>query len=1164
MADAPDGYTVDQPAAVNPETGRLRITVAPLKVNAPVVTGPQTALPEGYAVDPSPPSEGIPPAFLDRVATGSALQKTLNQNGIIGGIKAFGGGFAEGFGGEPIGWSPEHVQQFRDLGIYRDPATGRGGPIRLFNESLMQPIGAVGDLLTRSASGVVHGLSNSFGALIEDAQGRLGNPDEARAEALNFLNERLLRGDTELTRPEDGQTGPRDQVVGPLPRDSDFGSAAKIIGGESTEANLRTLWRENGIHPAEAVADAANDDFFKSQLTAENWDGEGQTPRQAVGAEVTKDFPDMTAQPVHPPGVLQAAVKNAATRLMDWGRELGDNFRMSVVPMATGNTEARAAAKDTANAWRRNRWEWARVDDWLEKTFTPEQRKRMWDASDEESVLRQEGKTSENMGLATLEPQERAAVQALNEAAKLTWAEARDLGMVKGEGLPFWTPRMMLNLSAPAKEGSVALAGPVSRLKTKTANLLRRKYLLAEETEAAGKARLGEAAELARDIRVTPLALARLQDAIAARRLIDTLREIGSKTGENVVSEGINPGGWFTDSEHPAFKTWEQEKQDEPFVFKQSQIYVHPDYAGPLKAILSERNGAIYNSLMTLKGKSMSLIMNSPMIHNLVEFGRAFPAMPGKFLARKVYGVGKMAKENPIIMREAIDAGLVPIGKRFFNQDLSSVMESPNLVPGRSFTSQVLGFIPGLWDEAKGDAVKEAIDKAGDFWHNKLLWDKIANLQMGLYTNFRDDMVAKGVDQLTAQRVAAHLANRFAGSLPQEAMSNSARKIANVFMFSRTFTLGNLGVMKDAFTGLPKDVMAQIERDMGEVNPEAAGYAKALARRKAAMVIFKDMALSIIATSLLQSAMNVLSGDTTLDAESSGYATRFAAAMTRTAENPLEAITPISLLGGAIGSAVGGLPGAAAGGAAGAAISLLHNRVAVQSQNEPGKEDRALMGFAKDGTGIYGRMVFGKIGEELMGYATMPADMLLRKMWGPPRTVWQMIDNVDGFGRPLYEPHPRTSKAMMSVLATGAQKMLESLTPEGQIEAGWQLLTGDKAGDQKTELLQALGPLGGMTFSKGFPGGPETGLEHDVRQHQEYEFGAAIPELRKQILRGDIAGAQQRMDDLHVSRPFQRWVWRSTLNPAARFSARTLREIWQYMTPEERERAEGYRGQIGQ
>jgi hypothetical protein len=74
------------------------------------------------------------------------------------------------------------------------------------------------------------------------------------------------------------------------------------------------------------------------------------------------------------------------------------------------------------------------------------------------------------------------------------------------------------------------------------------------------------------------------------------------------------------------------------------------------------------------------------MIHNMVEFGRAFPAMPTRIF--KAYFDGNRAKNDLAIMREAIDNGLVPIGKRFFKQDIDSVMEAPDLTPGRSWTSQ--------------------------------------------------------------------------------------------------------------------------------------------------------------------------------------------------------------------------------------------------------------------------------------------------------------------------------------------------------------------------------------------------------------------------------------------------------------------------------------------
>ena len=195
-------------------------------------------------------------------------------------------------------------------------------------------------------------------------------------------------------------------------------------------------------------------------------------------------------------------------------------------------------------------------------------------------------------------------------------------------------------------------------------------------------------------------------------------------------------------------------------------------------------------------GATMSPTANSPLIHNAVEWGRAIPAMPGKVATFRVYFEGNRVKNDPVQMREAIDAGLVPIGHRFFNQDISSIMQEPNLTPGRSWTAKLFGFVPGLFDEAAGTAVKSAIDKAGDFWHNTLLWDRVGDLQAGLYkSNFRDSLLAKNVDRRTGYGSGSPLGQPLAGSLPREAMSDGARKVSNFMMFSRTFTLGNLGGM---------------------------------------------------------------------------------------------------------------------------------------------------------------------------------------------------------------------------------------------------------------------------------------------------------------------------------------------------------------------------------
>jgi hypothetical protein len=928
---------------------------------------------------------------------------------------------------------------------------------------------------------------------------------------------------------------------------------------QNITVNLTRMWREDGIHPAEAVHDAANDAFLKNEITARRV----EVPLDPADAEVltetggrpgalsaaASDPPNIPIdiQPAQPPGSLAASFKAAGDTLLDIGRDA----QMLVAPMARGTNDSMAIAKDFANSLRRNRWDWTRIDEDVAKKFTPEQRARMWTAADEESVSIQLGEPAamrEHQGLATLEPAERAAVVELQARAQNAWVRARDLGMVEGEGLPAYTPRMLINVAGgSSKEAALALDGIGSNLRTKTANMLKRKYLEAQDTEAAAKAKYGDQAALARDIRVLPLATSQMEDAIAGRTLINNIKDYGTRTGAETVVEGAIPAGsdtkWFT-LDHPAFRSWRPKlgEVDGRFqalkdaegntIFEQVPIYVHGDFEGPLRAVLSQKSGAAYGAMMALKGKTMSMIMNSPLIHNAVEWGRALPAMPGKVATFKVYFEGNRAKNNVAVMQEAIDNGLVPIGHRFFNQDISGLMESPDLTPGRSWTAKLLAAVPGLFDEAAGTAVKTAIDKAGNFWHNRLLWDRVADLQMGLYVNMRADAIAKGIDAQTASRMAAHWANRYAGALPKEAMSDAATKVSNMLMFSRSFTMGNLGVLKDMFTGLPKDVIAQIERDAGfragsieagiEAGKEAVAEAKHIARRKAMGVVVADMAMLYIGNSLLQNAINILFNDSTLDKEMHGYAERFLAKLQAVKEHPLELIQPLRLLGD----------------------------LSSTSENEPGKQERIRVGQAANGTAIYMRQPAGKIGEEFIGYMTGPLDMMRKKLGTVARPAWQIASNDAGFGRKVYDPDADTPGKYIKNLALIAAHLAKSQFPEGQISAFSDLVKGE--GDAKVNALQALGPFGGVTFSKGAPGGPAVGEMYASRAQHEFQVNQALPDIRRQIQRGDVDGAINRMTELDIPQGLQRFYIRTTLNPATRMSPRAVRDFYLHATPEQR------------
>jgi len=1281
--------------------------------------------------------EMLPKAFIDRVTSGEMLKRALQRTAAPF-IKA-GGGFAEGFGGERLGLSEEHIHQLREL-------TGNS----LFISTLMEQGAVPIDALLRTVSGTI----GAIGAIAQDNAEQLQNqfggdlrPDKLRSETINFLNYALMRGDIRTSRLniDPAPWGLKEQrIADNLPKYIDFKIAAELLQSHDAENNLRELWRERGIHPAEVVFDAQRDawlkgevnrapynisdtsniapvqespvpdgtprsqlaltgqsyidDVLSSDVTRNNIDNPdivsnfdvpysaaGSVPLKsrrffidkdfprsmtidgvtfdpadpfiihdnveqhvmeilmragwsaddayrvahyrwaqvaehawyrahgidpakaeaaympfieaiqrkknitpppdmykpeypggdphraasepvgepeptaaefaeakrivaeemtkekeaaegraaAVGAEVTRDMPDLEKQPSPPPGRLMAAARWAIDALFDIGRDL----QMKVAPMVTGTPTSRAVAKDAANAWRKNLWEWQRIDTHLVNNFTPEQRTRMFNAMDEESVMRQTGETSEHMGLATLEPEERAMVEELDRRQQLAWLHAKDLGMVEGDGIPMHATRYVMNIAnATDKDQALSLDAIGRNLFTRVGQMKHRKYLTVEETEAAAKAKYGPDVKVARDIRAVALSTAKLEDAIVGRKLINNIREIGRNTGEEAIADGFKPADsehrWFT-LDHPAFRTWRPkfEVVDEKavpirdsggdIVYEQVPMFVRGDFEGPLRSILQTPSGPVYGALMGLKGKAMSLIMNSPLIHNAVEFGRAFPSMPIRIWT--AYAKGYRAKHDIGLMHEAINNGLVPIGKRFFNQDITAIMEEPNLTPGRSWTAKIAGFVPGLFDPGMETAVRSAIDKAGDFWHNTLLWDRIADLQMGLYVNYRADMLAKGVDPQTASRFAAHMANRYAGSLPVEAMSSAARKIANGLMFSRSFTLGNLGVMKDMLTGLPKDVMAQIERDMGEINPKAAGYAKALARRKAIAIVTMDIGLAYAGTSLLQNIFNVMSFDSTWEKELQGYNRRFWNWLEEVKANPLT-------------------------------VFQAPSKLSATAENEPGLQDRIHVGNAADGTGIYMRNPFGKIGEEFIGYATTPLDMIRRKGSTISRPLLNIYHNDKGFGRKVYDPDAKFPMGWIKNIEAVAKELFLTQTPEGQITAFTDLVKGD--GDPKVNALSAFGPIAGVTFRRGARGGPAIGELYHARSEHDFLVQAALPDIRKQILRGDIEGANARMTELGIPPGLQRFYRRTTLNPASRLSGRTLRDFYLYSTPEQRERLE--------
>lgn len=819
------------------------------------------------------------------------------------------------------------------------------------------------------------------------------------------------------------------------------------------------------------------------------------------------------------------------SRLGAFGKGAGDianDIQAKVAPMAAGNKEFSAYAKDFANRERRANWEWQRIDTILQKNFKPEERATMGRALDEQSVADQTGQETDK-GLSTLNPEQRAVIDKLQEYGKALWKRAQDIGMVQGEGLPSYMPRMIVNLD----EGGAYVRlgdGPKSprdvhglggNLSTTTANLKHRNYLTAEETEAAAKAKFGEGATLVRDIRALPLALAKFERAIAGRELVQQIKDFGKQIGEDTVSAGERPG--FVSINHPALKQYRprfetgedgkamivKDAEGNP-IFDKTDLYIRKDLVGPLKAVLTSPAGATYKAFMSLKGKAMSMIMYSPMIHNAVEWGRALPIMPGKVATGIIYFQGNKAKHDPEIMRHAIDVGgLVPIGKYAFMQDITDTMNEPDIRPGRSLTAKAIGGTVGLANRKAGEAVKRGIDAAGDFWHNTLLWDRVGDLQAGIYVNMRDSNLAKGMDDSTATRVAAHFANRFAGALPKEAMSDMSRKIGNFVLFSRTFTLGNMAVMKDAVKGMPGDIKAQILRDGGKLQLQLGN---SVVKRKAAASIAIDMAFSLGTVALIQNIFQKLNGED-WDKIGREYLDRWNAWLGKTQQNPLEVMNIKSVL--------------------------------PQYHNEPGKENRSYIGKDKQGTALYLRNPSGKIGEEFGNYLTQPLEQLRNKEGTVFRPITQTLANDKGFGRKIYSKYDPMYKEISDVLINVVSQQF----PTSALTSAKRFVDTGNTPD----LLNAVAPLVGITFSKGAPGGPAVG---EIWKNQEMHQAAiveAMPKVNELVKNGDIKGAVDAMLSIGMTPAEIKSRLSYIEQPASRLG-KGLKRFEQTASPDERQR----------
>lgn len=221
-----------------------------------------------------------------RVSQG-LIDRINNTNTAHDIFKSMWEGAKEGFGSSPLGIEPGSQMEnfFKDAGWLSDPATGRVGPLRTFNEAILRPSAVLADTVMRTTNAGIFAGAGLIGQAAKDAGASDADANRLKRDMVIVGQiAPLLRGTAEpMHRVTRGPMGELiDEPVGGLPNTDDFRAAHKVAteGQENAHVltRLEAMYEKQGITPGEAVADAARDPIAKQYLLMEE-------PLSAAGGE---------------------------------------------------------------------------------------------------------------------------------------------------------------------------------------------------------------------------------------------------------------------------------------------------------------------------------------------------------------------------------------------------------------------------------------------------------------------------------------------------------------------------------------------------------------------------------------------------------------------------------------------------------------------------------------------------------------------------------------------------------------------------------------------------------------------------------------------------------------------------------------------------------------
>ncbi len=796
------------------------------------------------------------------------------------------------------------------------------------------------------------------------------------------------------------------------------------------------------------------------------------------------------------------------------GMDLTDALQMMVAPMAsvTATADTRAIAKQFANTRRYLRWTAQQALDGLTKQHKPERLVAMWDAADAESVAAQAHRNSLDVpepvpgGFASLSADELRDVQAAMAASRHAFDRAVAAGKISSDAIPFYVPRIVVEIGTP----DVHVVRDIRTLVLATLDMEEAVagHLLIKRIEAAGRqAGSQTVAYGGKPANIDPLTGVHSSSARFLHRKHMTVEETEEAAAQ--IKRTDDGFSWKTIEQNRAFMRWavKGSNKDGNPIWVKEPIFVRSDFIGPLRAVLRRPQNVVIRAYMDLKGRMMTAIMYG-LSHLAVICGRAMPVtlnpIPVRFMRE-----GGIAMRNPEIMERAVQmGGMDPIGRGFAAHGEMGDGGSLDVRPGQSWTAQILGALVRPLGKGASDATKHGVEAAGDYLHNTLLWQRIGALQTGIFLHFERKALADKLTPREAALFGGHMANRFAGALPQESMSQFAANVANLLLFSRTYRLGNLGALKDLIIGPPRDVVALVA-------PGRRVKFTRYVRRAMAMALALDFAFYNIGQDALQSFFDVATVGKSVSEEAVGYVRRLEAEGSFLATHPWELLNPIHL-----------------------AITLPRN-LSPQSEHEPGRENRILVGFEPDGTAIYIRPMLGKFVEDISDYLTAPLRTINSMMSPFMHMAEGIVENRrPGTDRPVYDPYIDTTPKEMRAIGDIAAYMAESSGPTTAIKDAGRILGDAFKGKMPKafDVAQVVGGGLGVSFSHGYPGGPLEGFKHQARQEKRYEIQRVMPDIRDLIRNGGDAGrlqAVQQMRALGMGGSAIRDLIRFTLHPSS-------------------------------